>query len=147
MLLYQVNARHVTRNVPNTRSSEQTLMCVYRWQRKLRNRRGWYPRHRVGWHLLDKNNRETSQWGLQICVHGWRDSSMQWNTMTCKERPLTQHEGLGNDWGWGCGFPRWTLGTVGMDTGRRRRDGAGVDLITQSAVLLMDKVRDWLRSW
>ena len=27
-----------------------------------------------------------------------------------------------------------------MDTGRRRRDGAGVALITQSAVLLMDKV-------
>ncbi len=29
MLLYQVNSRHVTQNVPNTRSSEQALMCVY----------------------------------------------------------------------------------------------------------------------
>ncbi len=28
-----------------------------------------------------------------------------------------------------------------MDTGRRRRDGTGVALITQSDVLLMDKVR------
>jgi hypothetical protein len=33
-----------------------------------------------------------------------------------------------------------------MDTGWRRRDGAGVALITQSDVLLMDKVRDWLWS-
>ncbi len=28
MILYQVNARHVARNVPNTRSSEHTDVCM-----------------------------------------------------------------------------------------------------------------------
>ncbi len=60
------------------------------------------------------------------------------------EEDVETTEGEGVDF---LGFPRWTLGAVGMDTGRRRRDGDGVVLITQSDLLLMDKVRDWLWSW
>jgi hypothetical protein len=58
MILSQVRPRHGTRNVPNTTSSEQSLTCVCPWQRKLREGWGWYPRHRPGWHPMDKGHNE-----------------------------------------------------------------------------------------
>jgi hypothetical protein len=89
MLLYQVNARHVTRNVPNTISIEQALMCVCRGQRKLRSRRGWYPRHRVGCH------RGKQGWGFPGGC--FPDDREVWDVTHVREEYVETTEGEGVD--------------------------------------------------